>query len=282
MNFIDSNHFVIINNTPYYKYLTNSYRDKLKNGLSFDYVFSMEDNYNKLKSSNDDNNNNNHDNHPNYVIKPILRNNYCSYNIYEFHYLFPSKKRGKINNINKSSKRKSKKQKKKIQKNGYYDKIWNREQQLQDNITFCANKCQLIQRIQINNNNNNNSSSIQYIYLNWLFCLDNNITGFIPNSFYKQYINIYIKPNDFDQLENIEKDFLVNYFKNHKVSYQTHILWNIDYLNVYFYINIIFYQQKKIEYITIKLKDYTYEDDGYYNDANDDYDGYDRHDFRPE
>lgn len=269
MNFVDSNNFVIINNTPYYKYLTNSYRDKLKNGLSFDYVFLMEDNYNKLNSSN------NYDNHLNNLIKPIIRNDYYSYNIYEF----PLKKRGKIKNKIKERRNKSKKQKNKIQRNGYYDKLWNRKQQLQDNITFCVNKCQLIQRIQINNNNNNNSPSIQYIYINWLFCLDNKITGFISNSFYKQYINIYIEPNDFDQLENIEKNFLVNYFKTHKVSYQSHILWNLDSLNVYFYINIILYQQKEIEYITIKLKDYTYYDDGNYNDADDDYD---RHDFYPE
>jgi hypothetical protein len=42
-DFMDSNNIIIVNDVPYYSYNGKSYLEKLKNGLSIDYVFSMED-----------------------------------------------------------------------------------------------------------------------------------------------------------------------------------------------------------------------------------------------
>jgi hypothetical protein len=42
-DFMDSNNIVIINDVPYFSYKGNSYLEKLKNGLSLDVVFFMED-----------------------------------------------------------------------------------------------------------------------------------------------------------------------------------------------------------------------------------------------
>ena len=41
--FADSENIIIIDNMPYYCYTGTTYKDKLKNGLSLDYVFQQED-----------------------------------------------------------------------------------------------------------------------------------------------------------------------------------------------------------------------------------------------
>jgi len=41
-NFIDSENFIIKNNIPYFYFPGNSYRDKLKNGLSLEYMVCLE------------------------------------------------------------------------------------------------------------------------------------------------------------------------------------------------------------------------------------------------
>lgn len=51
MEFKDSNNIKIINNIPYYKNHGLTYKDKLKNGLSLDYVFQQEDNINNTLSN---------------------------------------------------------------------------------------------------------------------------------------------------------------------------------------------------------------------------------------
>ena len=40
-NFIDSNTIVIRNNIPYYYVTGTSYLDRLKNGISLDYMFEL-------------------------------------------------------------------------------------------------------------------------------------------------------------------------------------------------------------------------------------------------
>lgn len=42
-NFMDSDNIIIINDIPHFYYSGKSYLERLKNGLSFDYVFMMED-----------------------------------------------------------------------------------------------------------------------------------------------------------------------------------------------------------------------------------------------
>jgi hypothetical protein len=42
--FTDSSNIVIINRVPYFRYTGLSYKDKLKNGLSLEFVFQQEDN----------------------------------------------------------------------------------------------------------------------------------------------------------------------------------------------------------------------------------------------
>lgn len=242
MNYIDSDNFVTIDNTPYYKCLTNSYRDKLKNGLSFDYVFLMEDSYSSVihqknidisPKSNCNNNN------------QVIRNDYYYYNTCELNYFIPFKKRGQIKN--NSNKRKAKQQKNRIQKNGYYDKIWNRDQQ----FVYPVNNCQFIQNIQIKKKH---FQFVKSVYINWLSCVDGKIVGFISNSLNRQYINIYIEPNDFEQLEDIENDFLIKYYQKHKVSNEPHVLYNQRSFNIYFFPKKMQYKQKYIEYITIEVE----------------------------
>jgi len=41
--FLDGENIVIIGRVPHYRYTGTTYKDKLKNGLSLDYVFSQED-----------------------------------------------------------------------------------------------------------------------------------------------------------------------------------------------------------------------------------------------
>jgi hypothetical protein len=41
--FKDSENIIIINKIPYFRYTGSTYKDKLKNGLSLDYVFQQED-----------------------------------------------------------------------------------------------------------------------------------------------------------------------------------------------------------------------------------------------
>ena len=40
--FLDGNNIIIIEDIPYYRYTGVTYKEKLKNGLSFDYVFGLE------------------------------------------------------------------------------------------------------------------------------------------------------------------------------------------------------------------------------------------------
>lgn len=41
--FLDGENIIIIDNVPHYRYTGTTYKDKLKNGLSFDYVFDQQD-----------------------------------------------------------------------------------------------------------------------------------------------------------------------------------------------------------------------------------------------
>jgi hypothetical protein len=43
VKFIDGENIVIIDNVPHYRCAGSTYKDKLKNGLSFDYVFEQQD-----------------------------------------------------------------------------------------------------------------------------------------------------------------------------------------------------------------------------------------------
>ena len=40
--FSDSENIIIIDNVPYFHYTSSTYKDKLKNGLSLEYVFEQE------------------------------------------------------------------------------------------------------------------------------------------------------------------------------------------------------------------------------------------------
>lgn len=42
-DFLDGENIVVINNVPYFRYTGGTYKDKLKNGLSLDYVFYQQD-----------------------------------------------------------------------------------------------------------------------------------------------------------------------------------------------------------------------------------------------
>lgn len=41
--FIDKENIIVIDYVPHYRYTGTTYRDKLKNGLSLDYVFGLQD-----------------------------------------------------------------------------------------------------------------------------------------------------------------------------------------------------------------------------------------------
>lgn len=43
LGFSDSENIVIVNKTPYFYYIGTTYKEKLKNGLSLEYVFEQED-----------------------------------------------------------------------------------------------------------------------------------------------------------------------------------------------------------------------------------------------
>lgn len=117
--FIDSDHIVIIADTPCFKYSSDSYRDKLKNGLSLDYVFSLnEESLSETDSMN-------------VLTNESTKNStkYCSQSFSQFSSLceeLPNKFVKQKKKYYQTKKRSSpKKTKPSYRQNGYSDKLWN-------------------------------------------------------------------------------------------------------------------------------------------------------------
>lgn len=116
LQFADSSNIKIIDNIPYYSFNGKSYLEKLKNGLSLDIVFAMEDGYglyveNKKNIVNEE------------IIKQIQPNSY-RYKLYDEKYDYSinlHSRKGKKYNT-KSYCRNIKKNK--IRQNGYNDKLY--------------------------------------------------------------------------------------------------------------------------------------------------------------
>jgi len=125
--FLDGENIVVIGNIPHYRYTGATYRDKLKNGLSLDYVFHQEDmvpNINEevieLIESNEAGEN---------LKFEDYEDNYGFYEQKEFQTLGLSRK-GKRIPFKKRQARNMKKTMVKI--NGYADKLFSIEQELPD------------------------------------------------------------------------------------------------------------------------------------------------------
>ena len=152
--FIDSANIVIINDSPYYRYNGSSYKDKLKNGLSLDYVLDLqnsvpiEDDERVEEVKPDDNNNIN-------VEFKDYEDNYGFYEQKEFQTMGLVKK-GKYLPFKKRKARNMKKNNNKIK--GYEYKLFNIEQGL-PNLVY-ENQTETLQEDDVNGDEC--SSSVSY------------------------------------------------------------------------------------------------------------------------
>lgn len=110
-DFIDAHYIKIVNDVPCYFYSGNTYLEKLKNGISLDYIFMLEDSLIK----------------PNEIVEQIIEkpkpNTPCKSIMFieEYDYdILPMQRKGK--KINKKPAGKNMK-KNKIKQNGYNDKV---------------------------------------------------------------------------------------------------------------------------------------------------------------
>lgn len=125
--FKDSENIIIINSVPYFHYTGLSYKDKVKNGLSLEYVFQIEDIVPMI----------NHDEFNEEVVQTNEAKENLNFIDYEENYEFYQQKefqaRGVIRKVNWSrcKKRQSRNTKKNyIKLNGYNDKLFVIEQNL--------------------------------------------------------------------------------------------------------------------------------------------------------
>lgn len=117
-DFMDAQNIVIINDVPHFSFKGNSYLGKLKNGLSLDFVFSMEDSY--IKS--DDNVAENFEEEKHYEpLKHELFDEKYDYDV------VPMPRKGK-KVIKKRCDKNMKKNK--VKQNGYNDKLYTIESNL--------------------------------------------------------------------------------------------------------------------------------------------------------
>ncbi len=117
-NFIDANNIIIINDVPYFSIKGSSYLEKLKNGLSLDFVFLMEDSAVKPEEKFEENLSS---------VKEEKQYQPLKYKLFaeEYDYEpFSMPRKGK-NIIKKPSGKNMKKNK--IKQNGYDDKLHNIE-----------------------------------------------------------------------------------------------------------------------------------------------------------
>lgn len=123
--FRDGKNIIIIDNIPRFRYTGSSYRDKLKNGLSLDYLFQLED---MIPIQDQE------------VVKEVKSNESeenFKYVDYEENYVFYEDKEFKILGLSRKGKwiplkkRQSRNLKKNMVKtNGYEDKLFTLEQEL--------------------------------------------------------------------------------------------------------------------------------------------------------
>jgi hypothetical protein len=125
-HFIDSSKFIVENGVPKYSCNGLSYRDKLKNGLSFDHVFELENYCSTFEASvsvTPD---------VSVVIDAYEADEYSDYDDTDI--TFPKKRKGKWNPLKKLVASNFKKNK--IKQHGYSDKLFNLEQHAKVDFDF--------------------------------------------------------------------------------------------------------------------------------------------------
>lgn len=125
--FKDYKNIIIINKIPYFRYTGSTYKDKLKNGLSLDYVFQLED---MIPIIDEEFNVEIEENISIQKLEAInYEENYDFYEQKEFEAMsFTRKRKGKWIPLKKRQARNTKK--KNIKSNGYDDKLFAIEQNL--------------------------------------------------------------------------------------------------------------------------------------------------------
>lgn len=128
--FMDGENIVIVDNVPYYRYTGVTYLERLKNGLSLDYVFQVQDLVPILEEENETYEEQKSENVSKYLdIFDDYEANYEFYEKKEFEPMFPSKN-GKWPGFKKRQARNQKKNPTRI--NGYNAKQFAIEQELAD------------------------------------------------------------------------------------------------------------------------------------------------------
>ena len=131
--FLDGNNIIIIKDIPYYRYTGVTYKEKLKNGLSFDYVFGLE--YCLPNTENEDNIDNDKTTAFNNDKKTSF-NNYEYFNNCEYIDFYEKREyeKRKFKYLSSSFKKRQSKNTKKnrIRQIGYTIKLFNIEQFLPD------------------------------------------------------------------------------------------------------------------------------------------------------
>lgn len=128
--FKDGDNIIIVNDIPYYRYTGVTYKDKLKNGLSLDYVFQLEDaiyNEDPLVDEEIDSDKNDGPNCTDIMVD--YEDYYDFYEQNEFQTI-PLARKGKWVSLKKRNARNLKKNS--IRQNGYTDKLFTIEQHLSD------------------------------------------------------------------------------------------------------------------------------------------------------
>ena len=145
--FSDSENIIIIDNMPYYVYTGVTYKDKLKNGLSLDYVFQQED---IISIMNDD---------PSKEIEPYKTRENLVLAEYEDNYEFYDQKKIQTMCLTRkgkrllSKKRQTRNRKKSnIKSNGYTEKL----------LVIEENLPQLVDKSQFNFYDEDNNSVMSY------------------------------------------------------------------------------------------------------------------------
>lgn len=174
--FNDGDHIIIINNVPYYHYTGPTYKDKLKNGISLDYVFELEDDckyilFNKkTEKVFEEYEEREKMKEQEKVFEEIYRIKTMIdyeeyYGLYEQneYKTIPSMRKGKWTPFKKRNARNMKKNT--IRQKGYADKLFTIEQHLSDNIDIDdANSCNEEEYLEYNDDDNISERSCYCIW----------------------------------------------------------------------------------------------------------------------
>jgi len=169
--FNDGNHIIIKHNVPYYHYTGSTYKDKLKNGISLDYIFELEDSCKYLLFKENEYEKDYDKKEQEKVLEEEINRIQSMIDYEEYYGLYeqneyktiPSMRKGKWTPFKKRNARNMKKNT--IRQKGYADKLFTIEQHLSDNIDIDdANSCNEEEYLEYNDDDNISERSCYCIW----------------------------------------------------------------------------------------------------------------------